>query len=209
MSLVEIIRQARNAAELKDGWSRAKYTSSLNQRGLELPADLRRFTDNNESYGLKRPEVHALFLALGELTGNIEAGLGVKAEVGITIGESETDRRIDAAFSQAGRTHEQPEATFGIIFNTKTGGGEVYTTHPVVSGFSPESFDITQAKKGRREERRGINIGIGGLENIESGYIHDRLADAGISHTEIKTIDTEVVPGEKVRKVWFKFQRKS
>ena len=180
MSLLEIIKHAKTPQELNEGASRALQTANYNIPGSsflqEEPADLSEFTNHKQpDNGLRTKEAYGLFSALNELTLNIYWGLGAKPKI---VRTDSFNRTLNAAFSRAQESHPQPYVEFGIKLDTETGRGEVFTTHPVVPGFSPEAFDINASVVRRKKgERMG---GLGGIENIEERTIHRMLTDGGL-----------------------------
>lgn len=207
MSRKEIVLKIESDKQLLNGVEKALRTAQSNIVNLEPgngddPADLFGFTRDETGLGLKRGEAYGLFSALSELTLNISAGLGVPPEL---YDENDAASKIvDEALAQARQSNPNLTASFGIEFDSETGRGALFAAHPVVPQFSPETFNLQLAKTKRRNDPRGY---IGGIENIESGVIHKRMAEAGLTHSEVKTEDRNTLLGMKERKIWIEFSR--
>lgn len=208
MSLKEFVLKINSDKQLLDGAEKALRTAQSNIVNLEPgncddPADLFGFTRDEIELGLKKGEAYGLLSALTELTLNISAGLGVPSE--LYENNIAASKIVDEALAKARESSPNLVASLGIQFDAETGLGKVFVTHPVVPQLSPETFNPSEAKIKRRLDRRGF---LGGIENIESGQIHKRIIEAGLTHSEVKTEDSNTLLGMKERKVWVEFARK-
>jgi hypothetical protein len=207
MSLEQIVVKVNNEKDLKNGAERTLRTASANLVGpnskdLDDSADLFSFTRNENSLGLKRKEAYGLFSALTEISLNIAPGLGVPSD---KYDDKEAAKIVDRALAMAKESSPDLTASFGIEFDPEKGLGRIFASHPIVPQFSPINFNLQEARIKRRTDQRGP---LGGIENIESGVIHERITDAGLTHSEVKTEDINTLHGLRERKIWVEFSRK-
>jgi hypothetical protein len=202
----EIKSSSEDSKSLYSQIQKARLTAQENIKRTTFPADLYRFTGDEDSAGLTEIEAYALFSVATELASNVARGLGITHDIEERL---QADKVIDEAFKQAkAQKHPQPYALIGLKFDQNSGDGSVYASHPIVPGFSPNLPKIDAPRTGYSRKTEPGQNPTGGIENIESGEIHKRLLNAGLEHSNVTIIDENLGGGFSKRILRVNFQRK-